>query len=118
MERRKEPRVPINQEVTVTLLGETDSVPFPAEAVEMSGTGMRIVSPRPVPYQAAVKVRAGDLLLLGEVIRVHDCDRGHMLGLRLKHSIDVVGDLHRLNEAIRGEERDYFHAIRRRPVKA
>jgi len=103
MERRKQPRVDINQEVMVTVLGEPDSPPFQAVAVEMSGCGMRILSPQRVPYQAAVKVQAGALLLLGEVIRVENGERGHTLALKLRHSLTMLDDLNRLNEAIRGE---------------
>jgi c-di-GMP-binding flagellar brake protein YcgR len=111
MERRKEPRLDINQEVTVTVLGEPDSPPFQAAAVDMSGTGMRILSPLRVRYQAAVKVQTGDLLLLGEVIRIQDCERGYMLALKLRHSVDLRGDLERLNEAIRreGQYIDYMN---------
>jgi hypothetical protein len=103
MERRKHPRVDINQEVTVTVLGDPDSPPFQAVAVEMSGNGMRILSPLRVPYQAAVKVQTGALLLLGEVIRVEDGERGHTLALKLRHSLSMLDDLYRLNDAIRGE---------------
>jgi hypothetical protein len=82
MERRKEPRIEINQEVTVTVLGEPDSPPFQAVAVEISNSGMRILSQRPVRYQATVKVEVQDLLLLGEVIRTQVCDRGNILAAR------------------------------------
>jgi putative two-component system response regulator len=88
MERRKEPRIEINQEVTVTVLGEPDSPPFQAVAVDISNSGMRILSQRPVRYQATVKVEVQDLLLLGEVIRTQVCDRGNILALRLCRSLD------------------------------
>jgi hypothetical protein len=91
MERRKEPRIEINQEVTVTVLGEPDSLPFQAVAVDISNSGMRILSQRPVCYQATVKVEVQDLLLLGEVIRTQVCDRGNILALRLCRSLDPSG---------------------------
>jgi hypothetical protein len=86
-ERRKEPRIQINQEVTVTLLGGQDSPPFRAVAEDMSGSGMRILSQHPVPYQTVVKVEMRDLLLLGEVIRVQVCDRGNVVALKFWHSL-------------------------------
>jgi c-di-GMP-binding flagellar brake protein YcgR len=104
VERRKEPRIAINQEVTVTVLGATDSAPFQATALEVSGSGMRILSPRALKYQAAVKIQARELLLLGEVIRIDSSDRGSMLALKLSHSLDSLADLHRLNQALRWEE--------------
>jgi hypothetical protein len=88
LERRKEPRIEIHQDVMITLLGEPDSPPFPVVAVDMSGSGMRILSERPVPYQAAVKVEVGDLLLLGEVIRVQSSDRGNMVALKFWHLLN------------------------------
>jgi c-di-GMP-binding flagellar brake protein YcgR len=88
MERRKEPRIEIDQEVTVTLLGQPDSTPFKAVAIDISDSGMRILSQHPVRYQAAVKVEVHDLLLLGEVIRVEASDRGNILALKLWRSLD------------------------------
>jgi c-di-GMP-binding flagellar brake protein YcgR len=106
MERRKESRVDLDHEVTVTVLGEPDRLPFQAMALDMSGTGMRILSPCTVAYQAAVKVEAGEMLLLGEVIRVQASDRGIILALQLLHSLTSLGDLHRLNQALHWEARD------------
>lgn len=104
MERRKEPRIAIRREVEVTVLGDADGTPFRAVAVDLSGSGMRILSPRRVSYQAAVKVEAGDLLLLGEVIRIQECEEGHSLTLKLQHSLDFSSSLYRLHEAIRLEQ--------------
>jgi len=103
MERRIEARIEIDQTVTVTVLGMPDSAPFQAVALEMSSRGMGIQSPIAVPYQAAVKVQVGDLILLGEVIRVQVSNGVHMLALKLRHSIDLAGDLNRLNDALHQE---------------
>jgi hypothetical protein len=103
VERRKEHRIEMNQEVTVTVLSEPDRLPFQALAVDISGHGMRILSALPVPYQAAVKVEAADLLLLGEVVRVQQSEHGSIVALKLLHSLDALGDLHRLNRALRLE---------------
>ena len=89
----------------MTVLGDPDFPPFLATAVDMSGSGMRILSPHPVPYQAAVKVQEGDLLLLGEVVRVETLEGGHMLALKLQHSLSSLGDLERLNQALHWEDR-------------
>jgi len=105
MERRKESRAEVSQEVTVTVLGEYDAGPFRAETVEMSGSGMRILSPYPVAYQAVVKVQAGDLLLLGEVVRVEMCEQGYMVALKLEHAVNLMGDLYRLNQSLREEQK-------------
>ena len=103
MERRKEPRVGINQQVMVTVLSEKGSAPFQAVTLDMSNSGMRLMSPVRVPYQATVKVQTGELLLLAEVIRVEEAQLGYSLGLKLEHSLFLLHDLHRLNEAIRKE---------------
>ncbi len=101
VERRKEPRVEINEPVTVTVLGEPDSPCFVANAIEMSGSGMRFLSPRPVKYQATVKVQTRDLLLLGEVIRIEASPLGHLVALKLSHSLGSLSDLHHLNRELR-----------------
>ncbi len=86
----------------MTVLGEPDLPPFQAVALEMSGSGMRLRSPRPVPYQAAVRIEAGDLLLLGEVVRIE----GDVIALKLQHSLSSLSDLHRLNQALCWENRN------------
>jgi c-di-GMP-binding flagellar brake protein YcgR len=95
LERRKEPRIEISQEVMITLLGEPDTPPFRVVAVDMSGSGMRVLSQRPLPYQAMVKVEVGDLLLLGEVIRVQAGERGNLVALKFWHSLDP-GTVHQI----------------------
>jgi hypothetical protein len=106
----------MNQRVTVTILGEPDLPPFQALAVEMSGSGMRLLSPEPIPYQAAVRIEAGDLLLLGEVIRAQTSETGETIVLELRHSLHSVGDLRRLNEALCWENRRLPQSPERAPA--
>jgi PilZ domain len=108
MDRRKQPRVEVHQEVTVTVLGDPDWPSFRAVAVDMSGSGMRLLSPLPVPYQAAVKIEVEALLLLGEVIHIEHGAQGHTLGVKLQHSLAMFEDLYRLNDALR---RESFKAV-------
>jgi hypothetical protein len=103
MERRKQPRIDLKQEVTVSILGDLGQLPFHAVILDMSGSGMRILSPHPVAYQATVKVEAGDLLLLGEVIRVEVSSLGSVLAVKILHSLDCLSDLRRLSHAVRLE---------------
>jgi hypothetical protein len=112
VERRKEPRIAINENVTVTVLGETDSEPFQATALELSSNGMRLRSTCAVPYQAVVKVHSRDLLLLGEVIRVQAAEGGVVWALKLQHSLDSLGDLRRLNQSLRWEDHTVEVALR------
>ena len=48
-------------------------------------------------------MQTGALLLLGEVIRVEHSDAGYTMALKLRHSLSMLDDLHRLNDAIRGK---------------
>jgi hypothetical protein len=112
MERRKDARIDIDQDVTLTVLSAPGLTAFQAKAVEMSDGGMRIVSPVPVNYQAAVQIRAGDFLLLGEVIRSQVLDGCHLLVIKLQHSLDSLGDLRRLNRALRWEDRETAPVVR------
>lgn len=105
MERRTEPRVDFNEELRVTVLGQPDSEAFKGSALDLSGSGMRLLSPVSIPCGAPVKVEIGDFLLLGEVIRVQASAGGHAIALKLMHSLDVTVDLYRLNDAIGGKRR-------------
>jgi hypothetical protein len=100
VERRKEPRILVNQAVSVTVLSDPDRLPFQAVAVECSGSGMRILSPEPVSYLAALKVEAHDLVLLGEVIRSQASARGHLLALELCHSLYTLSSLSAFQDAL------------------
>ena len=67
MDSRQEPRFEIDQEISVTLLGESEVV-IPARIVNFSAKGIGLISSHPLPPGGALKIELADTLILGEVI--------------------------------------------------
>ena len=86
MESRQEPRFEIDQEITVTLLGDTEEV-IPAKVVNVSAKGMGLESSRPVDAGAALKIELADTLLLGEVIYCRGQGAGYQIGIALEQAL-------------------------------
>lgn len=104
MERRKEPRLKIKQDVTITVLGQVVAAPMQASVLDISGNGMRLRVPAKIPRGAGIKIDSKNALVLAEVGR---CVReGHSYGIAvtLLHSLSVFKDLEVLNRALFGEE--------------
>lgn len=71
VERRREPRLKGNQLVTVTPLGLMGAPPVSGSVIDMSGSGLQVRIPCPVPCGSPVRVEAPHLVMIGEVNR---CD--------------------------------------------
>ncbi len=97
MDRRKEPRIQSYQSVELTVLGDAGFSCL-AHAVQLSGHGMRLVVHRSVPVNAAVKIEAGDWLVLGEVCYCRRERTYYSVGLQLEQAL---AGLQELNEATR-----------------
>jgi hypothetical protein len=69
MERRKETRLKANQPVIVSSFGLMKMPPSVGRTVDMSGSGLRLRLPNPIPCGSPVKVEAKHLVMLGEVCR-------------------------------------------------
>lgn len=102
MERRKEPRLAVDSAVILTVLGAPPQPPIQARVKDMSGSGLRLSSPLPIPCGAPVKVEGNDLLLLGEVCRAEPIGDQFIIGLKVSHSLASLADLERLNRALIG----------------
>lgn len=103
-ERRREPRVPADLAVTVRLLSGAPE-PLPARIVEMSGSGLLLISSRPLPVSAPVRIEGGDMLLLGEVCRCESEPGAARVAVQVRHSLRGLRELDRLNRALLGESR-------------
>jgi hypothetical protein len=124
VERRKEQRFPINSQVTLTVLGILGEPVVAGCVTDMSGSGLRLRLPVPIPCGAPVKVEAGDMLILGEVVRceaAHGAPAGttYAVGVHLSHSLVALSDLGRLNRALLGRDilsaEDVEETVRKRP---
>jgi PilZ domain len=104
VERRSEPRFEAQRSLALTVLAEGGES-LPALAVEISGSGMRLLVNRPVPVGAAVKVEPDDSMMLGEVCYCEpDSAGGYYVGVKLLQVLHGLGELARLNRRLLGEE--------------
>ena len=67
MERRREQRQPVEQEVRLWVIGETETGQQ-AHIEELSGIGARLRTPVRIPLGAAVRVEWDELMYLGECV--------------------------------------------------
>lgn len=92
MERRAEPRLPVDQSIKVTFLGppgrQVDGV-----ITDLSGLGMRVVLTQAAPLDAAIRIDLDDTLLLGEVCYCAPLDGGFAVGIRFCHSLAGLDQL-------------------------
>jgi hypothetical protein len=98
-DRRTQPRLNLDQPVVVTMLGDN---PFclPGRVVNVSGRGMRIAIPSPLPDGAAVRVDWENSLVLGEVRYCAKEGSWYMLGIEMEHGLPDLASLARLAERI------------------
>jgi hypothetical protein len=69
MERRIEPRLKANQPVIVSSFGLMQMPPSVGCTLDMSGSGLRLRLPNPIPCGSPVKVESEHMVMLGEVSR-------------------------------------------------
>jgi hypothetical protein len=91
MEHRKEPRLKANQSVMVTPIGMIAMPPLSGRVLDMSGSGLRLVLPNPVPCGSSIKVETEHMVMVGEVCRCEMDNRVYVVGLMVLH-IAAVAD--------------------------
>ncbi|HVO96499.1 MAG TPA: PilZ domain-containing protein [Bryobacteraceae bacterium] len=89
MERRTESRLKANQSVIVTALGLLGAPPMFGHVVDMSGSGLQVRLPNPVPLGSHVKVETPHIVMMGEVNRCdehpQEDDFAYVAGLTVFH---------------------------------
>jgi hypothetical protein len=103
VDRRSEPRFDTEKSIVVTLLG-AGGVTLPGVAIEISGSGMRLLLNRAIPVGAAVKAETEDSMMLGEVCYCEAQAIGFLVGLKLNQVLSGLGELARLNRRVMGDE--------------
>jgi hypothetical protein len=86
VESRKEARLKVNQLVTMTAMGLTVMPPTSGRVLDMSGSGLRVRTPNPVPCGSPVKVESQHLVVLAEVCRCQSDGDGYVVGLTVLHA--------------------------------
>ena len=89
----------------MTILGILPQPPITGAVLDMSGSGLRVDLPLPIPCGATVKVEVTNMLMLGEVYRCEPVGNRFAIGIALSHSLAALLDLERLNRALLGEAR-------------
>jgi hypothetical protein len=100
IERRREHRVRTEEAVVITLLGPMGGPPIPSTVIDISGSGLRILSPRPFPCGVLLKVEGRARLLLGEVLRSEPAGDSFAIGIKVSHALHALEDLERLNREL------------------
>jgi hypothetical protein len=96
VERHKEPRFKISNTITLKVL---DRLPGPSlgkfmegQVVNVSGSGMQIRLPLPVPCGVRVEVHDGTMFILGEVSRCVPADGAYAVGIRVMQTLAALDE--------------------------
>jgi hypothetical protein len=95
MEQRREHRVPLDQSVSLTVLGDPETR-LTATIKNTSSRGLGLVSPESVACGAAVKIEIGDSIFLGEVMYCETLEGGNFLGIELTEVLSGLAALSRM----------------------
>lgn len=99
MERRREPRFFSNERAFVTVLGATEII-LCAEAVDVSGRGLKLHSTIPIAAGAAVKIQMNDSLMLGEVCYSAPDGGRFTIGIKIEQMLTGLKELARLRSRL------------------
>jgi hypothetical protein len=102
MERRQYPRFEADQEVCVTVLTEPEQQ-HAARLMNISGSGMRLLAPRPLAAGTLLKVEWDNTLLLGEAVYSEPVGDGYAIGMKLEHFLADTEALARLAKRLLDE---------------
>jgi hypothetical protein len=95
MEQRRDQRVPTDQPVSLTVLGDLETR-LTAVVKNASGRGLGLISPASVPSGAAVKIEVGDSIFLGEAMYCKATEDGYYLGIELTEVLSGLAALSRM----------------------
>jgi hypothetical protein len=103
MESREEARFEVDQEVTVTLLGEVETA-LRGKVVNLSGKGVCLLSGQELPSGSALKIELGDTLVLGEVAYCRRQENVYYAGIELNQALYHTQHLAALAQRLLGRE--------------
>ncbi len=104
MERRSEPRFQLNQPARVTVLRDARPV-LEGRLLNVSGRGMRIALPSPVPVGTPLKIEIGDALILAEVAYTTQDAGSLQAGLKIDQILSGLSELMRLHQSLLREQK-------------
>jgi hypothetical protein len=86
MERRKESRLKANQAVIVFSFGSMQMPPVAGRTLDVSGSGLRLRLPNPIPCGSPVKVESDEIVMLGEVCQCVSDSEGYIVSLMVSNT--------------------------------
>ena len=86
VEQRRESRLEPNQIATVKILGLTRGPVLEASILDISGSGMRILSKFPIPCGALVEIEANQTVSRGTVCRCNEQGLLYEVGIQVSES--------------------------------
>jgi hypothetical protein len=95
MEHRREPRVPFDRPVALTLLGDRE-IRLSASVKNASPRGIGVMTAQPLSPGAALKIEIGDSIFLGEVMYSRNAEGGYFSGIELTQVLTGLAALSRL----------------------
>ena len=89
VESRRESRLKPNQSATVNVLGIVPGPEFEATVLDISGSGVRLRGPMPVPCGTSVKILVNNVLSHGIVRRCEPGQDEYVLGVQISVTAPV-----------------------------
>lgn len=87
------------------VLGAKGSHLIEACVLDMSGGGLKLRAPAPVPCGTPVKIDGKNMLILGKVCRCEPEGEAYTVAVQLSHTLSSLMELELLNRALIGEGR-------------
>src|SRR5690348_10609843 len=103
MESRQEARFEVDQEVTVTLLGDVETT-VAGKIVNVSGTGLCVRSNEAISPGTPLKIELADTLVLGEVIYCRPQEEFYCSGISLGQALYHTRQLAALAQRLLGRD--------------
>ena len=70
--------------------------------LDMSGSGLQLRVPAPIPCGTPIKIDGKNTLMLGEVCRCEPAEGAYTVGVQLSHTLASLMELELLNHALIG----------------
>ncbi len=118
MERRKEPRIPLQQTVLLTSLRIEDQEETSIEAVLLnaSGRGISLELAVPLEIDSPVRIDVGKQVILGEVCYCNFLDSGrYIAGLICSHRMEDK-DLYQLYKVLMKDDAESARLLNQVPI--
>ena len=85
------------------MLGAHGNRLLEACVLDISGSGLRLRVPMPVPGDSPVKIDGKNTLMLGQVCRCEPEEGAYTVAVQLSHTLSSLMELELLNRALIGE---------------